>query len=159
MPGGRPSKYDPKYCEEIIAFFDRDPYQPLMVKDEDGNPIPATNKSGDPHLVPCAFPTKEGFARAIGVHRDTIHQWQQDHEEFSDAIKKAEDIQKDILIQNALVGCYDRTFSIFVAKNVTDMRDKQELEHTSPDGSMSPKDSGAAVLGALARKHDAGRDS
>jgi len=31
--------------------------------------------------------------------------------------------------------------------------DKQELAHTSPDGSMSPKDSAEAVLNALARKH------
>ena len=31
--------------------------------------------------------------------------------------------------------------------------DKQELEHTSPDGSMTPKDHGMAVLDALKNKH------
>ena len=64
--------------------------------------------------------------------------WAKANDEFLCAIKKAEDLQKDILIQNGLLNAYDKTFAIFVAKNVTDMRDKKELDHSSSDGSMTP---------------------
>ena len=47
--------------------------------------------------------------------------------EFSD---KAKDLQKEVLIQNGMAGLYDKTFAIFTAKNVTDMRDKVQTEVT-----------------------------
>ena len=137
--GGRPTKYDPKYCQEIIDFFHRDLYETIEVKDEDGNPTVVHDKFGNPIMKPCNLPTKEGFALSIGVHRYTLIEWARVHEEFSDAIKMAEDIQKEVLIQNGILGNYDKTFAIFTAKNVTDMRDKKELDHTSSDGSMSPE--------------------
>lgn len=34
------------------------------------------------------------------------------------------------------------------------LADKNEVDHRSSDGSMTPRDSGAAVLAALQRKHD-----
>lgn len=46
------------------------------------------------------------------------------------------------------------TVWIFNMKNRFNWRDKIEQEHTSPDGSMSPKDAGAEVLAALSRKYD-----
>jgi len=127
MAGGRPTKYDEKYCEEIVEFFDQEPFK---VSQGDNGKI---------ELMPCALPTFERFAFKIGVHRDTLHEWLKKHPEFSDAYKKAKDLQKDILIQNGLVGAYDKTFAIFVAKNVTDMSDKQGIDHTSSDGSMTPR--------------------
>lgn len=153
MTIGRPSSYNPEYCDQIIKFFSREPFTVLLVDDGGGNKVPALDRKGQPILIPCTFPTKEGFARSIGVCRDTIHEWSRVYSDFSDAIKKAETIQKDILIQNGLLGAYEKTFAIFVAKNVTDMSDKQDINHTSSDGSMSPKDSTSATIEALKRKH------
>lgn len=50
----------------------------------------------------------------------------------------------------------DTTAAIFWLKNrqPAKWRDKQEVDHTSSDGSMSPQDAGAAVLAALRAKHD-----
>lgn len=50
----------------------------------------------------------------------------------------------------------DTTAAIFWLKNRQPAlwRDKQEVDHRSGDGSMSPKDSGAAVLAALEAKHN-----
>lgn len=128
--GGRPSKFDPKYCGLIIEFFDRKPFEYEYVDDEDGNKVLVTTKSGAPVIKPCDFPTFERFAYSIGVHRETLRNWCDVSPEFFAAYKKAEMLQKDILIQNGLTGGYDKTFAIFTAKNVTDMRDKQEVEHS-----------------------------
>lgn len=129
-PGGSPTKYKQEYCERVIEFFDQDPYQPLMIKDENDNKIVATNKNGHPIFTPCPLPTKEAFAFSIGVHRGTLLNWAKVHDRFFVAIKKAEDLQKNILIQNGLIGNYDKVFAIFVAKNVTDMNDRQDV-HTN----------------------------
>ena len=135
MAAGRPSKYKEEYCDQVVEFFDRKPFEIIMVKDPDTDElVPATNKYGQPLFNPCELPTKESFAKHIGVDRDTVKEWAKVHPEFSAAIKKAEDLQKNILIQNGLLGNYDRTFAIFVAKNVTDMRDKIETEISNPEG-------------------------
>ncbi|PHS64343.1 MAG: hypothetical protein COB09_08170 [Thalassobium sp.] len=145
--GGRPTKYKPEYCTEVIEFFDQEPFIMATKVDEEGSEVPVLDKHGNPVLIPCKFPTKEGFARKVGVCRDTIHEWEKTYPEFSDAIKKAETIQKDILIQNGLLGNYEKTFAIFVAKNVTDMRDKQELSVTEekPTEQLSDEELNAEI--------------
>lgn len=132
MPAGRPTKYEERYCQEIIDFFNKEPYEtiPIEIENKEGEIVPsvATDKWGNPILKPCPLPTKEKFSFSIGVDRTTLHEWAKKHKEFSLAIKKAEDLQKDLLIQGGLVATYDKTFAIFVAKNVTDMKDRQELD-------------------------------
>lgn len=127
-PGGRPSLYEEKYCEEIVEFFTREPFTPILIENDEGETVVATNKNGQPMLKPCPLPTLEGFAIKIGVHRETLNNWAVKNPKFFDAIKKAKDRQKEILVQNGLVGAYEKVFAIFVAKNVTDMSDKQELD-------------------------------
>lgn len=125
---GAPSKYKEEYCQQIVEFFDKEPYEPVQIKVEnlDGEMVDsvAVNKAGLPILKPCQLPTLEGFAKSIGVHRETLLNWGKEFTEFFDAIKKAKEIQREILVQNALVGAYDKTFSIFFAKNNTDMNDR-----------------------------------
>jgi hypothetical protein len=136
---GRPTKYNSKYCEEIISFFNRKPFDVVKGVDEEGKEIVLTDKSGNAVMQPCMLPTFEGFAISIGVHRETLLNWMNEHKEFFDAYARAKDHQKEILIQNGLFGNYEKTFAVFTAKNVTDMSDKQEIDHQSSDGSMSPK--------------------
>jgi len=126
-PGGRPTKYKKEYCQAIYDFFNREPYETIPVIDENGKPSVAVNKFGEPILKPCVLPTFEKFAISIGVHRETLIDWCSVHQEFLDAYKAAKDLQKEILIQNGLSGSYDRTFAIFTAKCVTDMRENQPL--------------------------------
>src|SRR5690625_5866383 len=125
-PVGRPSKYDPKYCDMLVEFFDRIPFEYIKIEDENGKESILTDRSGNPLRDACAFPTFERFAFSIGVHRETLRNWCDDHPEFFAAYKKAEMLQKDILIQNGVIGRYEKTFAIFTAKNVTDMGDSQE---------------------------------
>lgn len=139
QPSGRPTEYKSEFCQQIIEFFNKPPYEPLMVKDDKGKDVVATDKFGRAIYTPCTLPTKEAFATSIGVHAETLLNWSKKNTEFFDAIKKAENHQKNILIQNGLIGNYEKTFAIFVAKNVTDMNDKQTVDNISSDGSMSPK--------------------
>lgn|SRR5690625_2217981 len=99
------------------------------------------------------------FAGHIGVARSTVFKWATDHPEFSDALKTAQAMAamwwEDTLRQVARTGEGNASAAIFGVKNRSneDWSDKQELAHTSPDGSMTPRDSGAAVLAALEAKH------
>src|SRR5438105_2307280 len=131
MPGGRPTKYKPEYCEEIIKFFSVEPYRKEVTAE-----IKGYGKAGNQNfekteykLVANPLPTLAKFARKIGVNKDTVIEWTKVHEEFSDAYNVAKDLQKDFLVDNGLAGLYPPASFIFTAKNITDMRDKQEVEN------------------------------
>jgi hypothetical protein len=120
---GRPTKYDPKYCDEIVKFFDRETYVIKTV---------VTKKNGfrreEPKIFPLEFPTSEAFANKIGVDTDTLLNWAKNHEEFSDAYTRAKQLQYHGLIQAGLAGAYPSNAFIFVAKNYIRMKDKIEVD-------------------------------
>ena len=84
------------------------------------------------------LPTFEKFAVNIGVCRDTLDAWTKEYKEFSDTYKKCKNLQKDMLNDLAMRGFYNPTYTIFVAKNITDMRDKQEII-TTPNEEVREK--------------------
>lgn len=110
---GRPSKYEPRFCQMVID-----------------------------HMSDGASMTS--FAAEIGVARSTINEWMAVHPEFSEAIKiakaKCAAWWERLGRQGAQGGEVNPTLVIFGLKNMAadDWREKQELAHTSPDGSMSP---------------------
>ena len=114
-PGGRPTKYEDWMVDAMITYFSK----------EVGN-----------------FPTLAGFSASIGVSRETLHDWATQkvvsgnlrHPEFSDAYKRAKELQEENLVSGALTGKYNATFAIFTAKNVLGWRDKIEQEITGKDG-------------------------
>jgi hypothetical protein len=125
---GQPTKYRPKYCKEIIKFFNIQPTKTVKKT--------VIGKGGVQVMeveVPNRLPTVEGFAIAIGVNKDTVIQWTKDHPEFSVAYARAKDHQKEVLNQNALFGLYVEGYSKFVAINCTDMVDKVSVDHHMPD--------------------------
>lgn len=131
MERGRPSLYDPSYCAALISYFDRSPF----VETEKTITTAKGTVIVEKIRLPAPFPSLAGFARMIGVHRDTIHAWASEFPDFSDAIARAKDIQEDILLQNGLLGLYAQPFAVLVAKNFTGMRDKVEHEGLPKDGS------------------------
>jgi hypothetical protein len=126
-PAHRPTKYDPKYCEEILEFFDI-PYTKMVTKTK------YTEKQGKIEYEveeANSLPTFERFSVDIGVHRGTLRRWCDNYPEFRTAYKKAQEYQKAMLMDLAMRGFYNPTFTIFTAKNITDMRDKVEQEITT----------------------------
>ena len=123
--GGRPSKFKPTYCNMLIE-----------------------------HLAEGA--SIASFAAEIGVARSTINQWAEDYPEFSEALKvgKAkcaawwEKRLRNIALEGGGPGA--ATAVIFGLKNMAsdDWRDKQEHDHISSDGSMTPQPTTIQVIAA-----------
>ena len=117
---GRPSKYEERFCDEVVQFFSGEVYTQSV--DPNGRPIFTPNK----------FPTMARFAASIGVHRATLLEWCDSQPAFFDAYKEAQSLQEAWLVEGAMVGAYVSNFSIFTAKNVLGWRDKQpdeEVKH------------------------------
>lgn len=106
---GAPTKYDPKFCKDVITF-------------------------GEQGL------SKAQMAARFKVHRDTLHQWEKAHPQFSDAVKKAVGLSQGFWedkLQNAALGIDQEaaqanpTLMIFQMKNrfPADWREKQTTEH------------------------------
>lgn len=126
---GRPTKYKPEYCTAIVEFFDGPRTQERVKSITTGkNEYERT----DYETVPMPLPTFAKFARSIGVNGDTIVEWTKHYPEFSAAYNAAKDLQKEFLVDNGLAGHYPPASFIFTAKNITDMRDRQEV--TGADG-------------------------
>ena len=128
VPGaiqGRPTKYRPEYCEEMIEFFSVKPteerYKSKVLEDNKVEKITYEGGGVD-------FPTFTRFAQKIGVCDDTLTEWANVHTDFSVATKRCKKFQEDIWLINALNGNYSSQFSIFLGKNVFGYKDKQELD-------------------------------
>jgi hypothetical protein len=123
--GGRPSKYDPKFCEEIVKFFDV-PKSVRVVKAEitGKNDYSKTEYEDKPNPLP----TFSKFARSVGICHDCITDWAKIHPEFTEAYNVAKELQKEFLMDNGLAGLYPPASFIFTAKNITDMKDKTDVD-------------------------------
>ncbi len=134
-PVGRPTLFKEEYADQLIAYFDIEPFERRPLLDSQGN-----EKGSE--IVPAKFPTLARFAISIGVTRDTLYEWatakkedgELKHPDFSYAYKKAKDYQEAILVEGAMANAFHANFSIFTAKNVLGWRDKMEQEITGADG-------------------------
>lgn len=120
---GRPTKYKPEYCKEIINYFDK----PLFIEVE----VEKMSASGAvkkiKERVANNMPTFERFAHSIGVCMDTLHEWRKHHREFSDAYRKAKGMQKSFVLTHGMSGNYNANFAKFFAINNLDMKESSHL--------------------------------
>jgi len=128
QPGpGRSSKYDPAFCD-IVEETMRAGYSKMAA-------------AGD-----------------IGVDYDTLKNWMGEYLAFFAAVKRGEAARARFLEQGLLEAETGPqvTSRIFALKNAApdEWKDKQEVDHRSGDGSMSPaKENQDAALEAMRRKH------
>jgi hypothetical protein len=115
LTAGRHTLYKPEYCQEIIEYFD----VPHIVSVADGD---------KEKFVAAKLPLFEEFAVKIGVCVATLHNWKEDHPEFLESYKRAQELQKAHWIECSLRGLYAQPFTIFMGKNVFGWRDKLEHE-------------------------------
>tara|TARA_R110002074_G_C12558458_1_gene667629 strand:- start:25531 stop:25965 length:435 start_codon:yes stop_codon:yes gene_type:complete len=101
------------------------------------------------------------FAGQIGVCRDTLYEWRDQHSEFSDAIKKHR-AARVLYLETSMLGAeagHSVTSRIFALKNACpeEWRDKQEHEHTGKDGGpiktedVTPLDTARAIAFLLSK--------
>jgi hypothetical protein len=138
--GGRPSKYNPQYCEEIIRFFSPPFYETKVL--EKGH---SYHKTGEIKSewekkteVPKPLRFFSAFARKIGVADDTLTEWTHKHPEFSVAYKVAKKLQEEHLVACALQNQFQSSFSIFTAKNILGWRDESHQRHSGEIRNPTP---------------------
>lgn len=108
--GGRPSKYREEYCRQIIEYFD------VPAVDEEGN-------AADPRFLTA-------FARSIGTSKDVLLDWCKKHERFATAYRQAKELQKEMIVSNAIQSRYNSGFAYRTLCNIQDWRDKSDVEQT-----------------------------
>jgi len=109
-PIGRPTKYRPEYCQEIINYFS----------------IPYVDDQG--HAVPP--PYFMNYALSIGINMDTLTEWRNKYEDFSVAYRIAKEKQLQFIINNALLGGYNASFAWRAVMNMHEWRDKADVDST-----------------------------
>lgn len=134
--GGRPTKYKPEYCQKLVEYFSIEPNKRELVSVAEayGKKGNTTFTKKEWKNVPNRLPTLIKFCQSIGITQWTLLEWVDKHDEFSQAYAKAKELYKNFLIENGVLGLYNAAFTIFVAKNTTDMKDKQEVEHSGITG-------------------------
>lgn len=132
MPEGgeavaRPTKYKKEYCDALVRFFTVLPAQTVYERTyfADGG-----IKSEKPIVLAADLPTFQAFAESIGVHVDTLHEWREQHKEFSEAYMRAKQLQESIWLINGMSGRYNAQFAQFFGKNCLGYTDKSEVEHS-----------------------------
>lgn len=120
--GGRPTKYNPAYCQDLIDFFSIEPiqYKDITVTHKDGTQIDKTEMEAAP------TPYFTTWCAKIGIEESTFWEWAHKYQEFSIAYKRAKKLQREFIIETALKQVHNGTFSIFLLKNVCKFQDKEE---------------------------------
>ena len=99
---GAAVKYDEKYCDDIVEFFNG--YE--------------------------KYPTFERFAEKINVVAETLANWAAKHPRFKCAYDRAKNIQKARLIEGGLEGIYNARVVKLVALNDHGYKEKVEADTT-----------------------------
>ena len=122
---GRPSKYDPKFCKRIIDYFTQDLYIE-RIKSR------ITSKTGavceNMELLPNPPKWFGSFAYSIGVTQKTLTEWIKTKADFCLAYTRAKELQHEHIKNLANMGLYNSNFATFTMKNISDWRDKKDLE-------------------------------
>lgn len=129
MKRGRPTKYKPEYCKSLVDFFDIDAviFKDITITYKDGTTCDKTEAEAAP------TPYFSQWQKKIGIGRNTFNEWVEKYPEFQDAYKRAKDLQKEFLIETALKGVHNSTFTIFAMKNMCGWRDEHHLKSEHKD--------------------------
>lgn len=141
---GQPTKYKPEYCQQLIDYFSIEPLE--IIREQE-----ITGTEGGKYIsrrLPQRFPWFEGFARKIGVHRNTLKNWCNEHPEFAEAYETAKDLQREFLVDIGLSGATSASFAIFTMKNVCGWRDERDLKlkKAKEEGNIDDEELRAAIF-------------
>lgn len=120
--GGRPTKYKPEYCDQIIAYFSVKPYEQIWTQTEYQNGSVKSKLT----ITANPLPTMAEFAHSIGVNGDTLVEWAKDRNKekypgFSAAYIRAKELYRKILIINGLHGFYNARLAKLLYLNTTNI--------------------------------------
>lgn len=122
--GGRPTKYDPSYCQRLIDLYNAPSTEKRTRTIHLKNGTEITEEYDAPvkpvHVI--------DFCDEIGVDITTFYEWCKVHKEFSHAYAHAKGYLERNVVDNALLNNYNGGFASLVSKNWFGWRDKQDVE-------------------------------
>jgi hypothetical protein len=134
---GRPTKYKPEYCEQIVKYF-RDVEVVERIEDPNGKGGITT------HFEPIKVPSILGFAAKIGVNQDTLYEWAKavypkthklagrlKYPKFSEAFTRAQQLEKALIFEYGMAGYLDKGLAALYFTNHLDFKDSRHLDMTS----------------------------
>jgi hypothetical protein len=84
------------------------------------------------------IPMIDGLALELGIHRDTVNDWEKKYPEFSDIVRTLMTHQGRKLMNGSLNGSFrERTATLALSSN-HGLVAKTETDITSSDGTMKP---------------------
>lgn len=111
-------------ADELLAFADVPKYRSVeeTVISKDGIPRAFTKE------VPQAPPLLSEFARRHGMTAAELEEAALHSPKLGRALMLANAIVKEFMVTHGLLGGYNAAFATFAATNLTDMRDKREVD-------------------------------
>lgn len=126
---GRPTKYRPEFCQQMIEWFDRE--LTILKEVEKISPCGAITIMEEKPNKPPMF---GDFARnKIKTNHQTMLEWTKKFPEFNEAYKECKEIQQEFIIMGCLMGHLNSSFGRFTMKNISDWRDKIETDSSKDE--------------------------
>ena len=122
----RPTEYKPEYVQKATEYID-------SCVDTNEVWIKSESDKGETRerIKNVKLPTHEGFAIYLGVATSSLYAWAKEHEEFSKALEKIKEHQKQKLIDKTLAGEYNSTIAKLILGSNHNMVERQEIKQTN----------------------------
>ena len=87
------------------------------------------------YLIQCkvhdVLPKRAGFAIFLGIHRDTLYEWEKKYPQLSDVLKYIDTLQEENLWNGALNGDYNAVMAKLMLTNRHGYSDRSEVKQES----------------------------
>ena len=122
--GGRPTKYTKEIIKKAEKYLSEciDTTEQVITGESE-------KFTSYKEKLKVNLPTIEGLAVYLEVHRDTLYEWEKEHDDFSDIIERLRGSQIKSLVNNGLSGDYNPTIAkVLLSKH--GYSEKQEIQHS-----------------------------
>ena len=121
---GRPTSYRPEFAQQIVAFFDKQPFEDI--------PVPQPSGLVKLQRMAVDLPMLATFARSIGVALSTVNRWATaingdgapTYPDFAAAYARARELHEAFIVRASAQGAYEPRTCMFLLKNLHGWQDQ-----------------------------------
>lgn len=131
-PGGRPTKYKDEFVQMANEYIEK-----CQDTETTFHKTQGASSDGYDRIIKANLPSKEGFALYIGIATSTLDEWAKKYTEFSGALGKIHQEQRNRLINKGLSGDYNSTIAKLILSANHGMAERSDI--TSGDEKIIPQ--------------------